>query len=75
MLQVLGLLWNLVYSEDVFIEIMDQVLIVYIKILDYSCLQVISLFLKFILVKYFQLYLNRMVYLGVLLQVINIYNI
>lgn len=48
MLQVLGLLWNLAHSEDVPTEIMDQALTAHIKILDYSCSQVVSSFLKFI---------------------------
>lgn len=50
MLQVLGLLWNLAHSEDVPTEIMDQALTAHIKILDYSCSQVVGSFLKFIFV-------------------------
>lgn len=50
MLQVLGLLWNLAHSEDVPTEIMDQALTAHIKILDYSCSQVVSSFMYFILV-------------------------
>ncbi|CAH1782281.1 unnamed protein product [Owenia fusiformis] len=37
--KVLGLLWNLAYSDDVPTEIMDQALTAHIKILDYSCSQ------------------------------------
>jgi hypothetical protein len=40
--QVLGLLWNLAHSEDVPTDIMDQALSAHIKILDYSCSQVVN---------------------------------
>lgn len=38
---MLGLLWNLAHSEDVPTDIMDLALSAHIKILDYSCSQVI----------------------------------
>lgn len=40
---MLGLLWNLAHSEDVPTDIMDLALSAHIKILDYSCSQVIQL--------------------------------
>lgn len=45
--KVLNLLWNLAHSDDVPVDIMDQALSAHIKILDYSCSQVLC-----------QLYLN-----------------
>ena len=39
---MLGLLWNLAHSDDVPTDIMDQALTAHIKILDYSCSQVLS---------------------------------
>lgn len=39
--KVLNLLWNLAHSDDVPVDIMDQALSAHIKILDYSCSQVI----------------------------------
>lgn len=38
--KVLNLFWNLAHSDDVAIDIMDQVLAAHVKILDYSCSQV-----------------------------------
>jgi len=37
------LFWNLAHGEDVSIEIIDQALSAHVKILDYSCAQVIIL--------------------------------
>lgn len=39
--KVLSLLWNLAHSDDVPTEIMDQALSAHVKILDYSCSQVL----------------------------------
>lgn len=39
--KVLTLFWNLAHSDDVPTEIMDQALTAHVKILDYSCSQVI----------------------------------
>lgn len=39
--KVLNLLWNLAHSDDVPVDIMDQALSAHIKILDYSCSQVL----------------------------------
>jgi len=46
------LFWNLAHGEDVSTEIIDQALSAHVKILDYSCAQVITLliFLYFVLV-------------------------
>jgi len=38
------LFWNLAHGEDVSTEIIDQALSAHVKILDYSCAQVIILF-------------------------------
>jgi len=38
------LFWNLAHGEDVSTEIIDQALSAHVKILDYSCAQVIKLF-------------------------------
>lgn len=50
-MQVLTLLWNLAHSDDVPTEIMDQALTAHIKILDYSCSQVILRFCSHICLK------------------------
>ena len=47
LLQVLGLLWNLAHSEDVPTDIMDLALSAHIKILDYSCSQVLTAYLQY----------------------------
>jgi len=47
LLQVLGLLWNLAHSEDVPTDIMDLALSAHIKILDYSCSQVLTTYLQY----------------------------
>lgn len=39
------LFWNLAHGEDVSTEIIDQALSAHVKILDYSCAQVIILFI------------------------------
>lgn len=38
------LFWNLAHGEDVSTEIIDQALSAHVKILDYSCAQVIIYF-------------------------------
>lgn len=54
------LFWNLAHGEDVSTEIIDQALSAHVKILDYSCAQVIILFFKFSLVSsiYFNVIIN-----------------
>lgn len=48
------LFWNLAHGEDVSTEIIDQALSAHVKILDYSCAQVMTLFFCFVL----SIYLN-----------------
>lgn len=54
------LFWNLAHGEDVSTEIIDQALSAHVKILDYSCAQVIILFLLYSLVSsiYFNVIIN-----------------
>lgn len=55
------LFWNLAHGEDVSTEIIDQALSAHVKILDYSCAQVIILFLLYSLVSsiYFNVIINQ----------------
>lgn len=41
------LFWNLAHGEDVSTEIIDQALSAHVKILDYSCAQVINYTISF----------------------------
>ncbi len=58
--KVLNLLWNLAHSDDVPVDIMDQALSAHIKILDYSCSQVLC-----------QVYLNKVKLATFLSSVLN----
>lgn len=51
------LFWNLAHGEDVSTEIIDQALSAHVKILDYSCAQVKTLFINIVLIIKLLLYI------------------